>query len=112
MATKAMKVMKAIKIVKKKKVGGAFNEYGSEGPSTGNETKQQIAEEIREVINMSSNWVAGLVRADRNSLIALMNCVRVMKNDWMAAEDRWATLQEENEALKAEIAELKASITK
>ena len=63
-------------------------------------------------MSLSSNFVDGLVRADRNSLIAVMNCVRVLKNDWMAAEDRWATLQEENEALKAEIAELKASITK
>ena len=53
---------------------------------------------------MSSNWVEGLVRADRSSLIAVMNCVRVVKNDWMTAEDRIAVLEEE-------IIDLKASIT-
>ena len=42
-------------------------------PPTGNATKKEIAEEIREALNMSSNWVDGLVRADRNSLIAVMN---------------------------------------
>ena len=81
-------------------------------PQRGDATKQQLADSIATTIGLNHTWVEGLSKANRNSLIAVNNCCNAMMNNLQEAEAEIAALEEENEALKAEIAELKASITK
>ena len=67
-------------------------------PSSSEPTKQQLADSIATTIGLNHTWVEGLSKANRNSLIAVNNCCNAMMNNLQEAE--------------AEIAELKASITK
>ena len=75
-ATGKGEVKKPEKVMKKKAKGnGSFNAYGSEGPPRGDVPKTELVENIAEMLDMNDQWVEGLSKANRSSIIALRNCV-------------------------------------
>ena len=110
-AMKAMKVPKAMKVMKKKKGGGSFNEYGSEGPSSGvtGHTKFELATKVIEELDMRPHPNAvsfngfelnELAKCRKKELEMLDQGARRMKAIYTM---RIAELEDEIAALKASI---------